>query len=111
MQWRKWWAKIARWYGWDTKAPPRHLHCSNCGERLQQAHYCRACGASEESGWAEPDHGLDGEDDFDYDDFVKREFGTGPGKPENVAATTWGTLLIILVVLGLLLAQFGGYLL
>jgi hypothetical protein len=50
----------------------------------------------------------DDEDDFDYDDFVRREFGRRQGRPRNVAATVWGTILILLLVIGMLLAQFAG---
>jgi hypothetical protein len=103
------WLSLRGW--WDRKTPPRlNLYCENCGERLTNRHFCRACGASDESGWAPPDLAEDDDDDFDYDEFVQREFGRKSGRPRNVAATTWGTILIVLVVIGLLLTQFGGLL-
>jgi hypothetical protein len=106
-----WWRKIRRALGWESSARPLNLYCANCGERLTQRHFCRACGASEESGWAAPDWSEDSEDeDFDYDDFVRREFGDGRSRSQGLAATAWGTLIIVLLVVGLLLAQFGGWL-
>lgn len=96
--------------GWGTPQRPLNLSCGNCGERLYHRDFCRACGASQESGWAAPDHGEDSDDDFDYDDFVRREFGDGRSKQQGLAATAWGTLLIVLLVIGMLMAQFGGWL-
>jgi ribosomal protein L32 len=104
----KWWLWLKKRLGWTTDSRPLHLTCANCGERLTSRHFCRACGASEESGWAAPEMSEDGEDDFDYDDFVRREFGRRQGRPRNVAATVWGTILILLLVIGMLLAQFAG---
>lgn len=108
MNWNKTWTFIRSTLGWGPPASPLSLRCANCGERLYQRDFCRACGASEESGWAAPDLGEDSDEDFDYDDFVRREFGDGRSKQQGLAATAWGTLLIVLLVIGMLLAQFGG---
>jgi hypothetical protein len=53
--------------------------CPNCGADVPpKAHACPECGADEKTGWSEraaaqrlglPD------DEFDYDEFVKEEFG------------------------------------
>ena len=49
------------------------------------ASFCRECGASEDSGWDDGETWADGElgpgyheafDDFDYDEYVRREFPT-----------------------------------
>jgi hypothetical protein len=53
--------------------------CPHCGAELPAgAKFCRQCGASDESGWNEGDAGENGdlaaEDDFDYQDFLRREF-------------------------------------
>ena len=54
--------------------------CAHCGADIHpNARACPQCGADESTGWEEeyaPDLGLD-EDEFDYDEFVEREFGTG----------------------------------
>ena len=58
--------------------------CPNCGADLPaKARACTECGACPDTGWAdeaqhESTH-LPGEE-FDYDDFVQREFGEG-GRP------------------------------
>ena len=54
--------------------------------------------------------GEESDDDFDYDDFVRREFGDGRSKQQGVAATTWGTIIIVLLVVGMLMLQFAGLL-
>jgi ribosomal protein L40E len=51
--------------------------CPNCGADVpENADFCRACGASTDSGWEEHDwaDGEEDEDDFDYDDYLRREF-------------------------------------
>ena len=50
--------------------------CHHCGAALPvTATYCRECGASAESGWNDGELDEDGGDDFDYDEYVSREFG------------------------------------
>lgn len=78
--------------------------CECCGARLPGGStFCRHCGASEESGWGErgevhEDLGtLD--EDFDYEEFVEREFGSTAGP--NVS---WRGIVVILILLGFLLA-------
>ncbi|MCC5805724.1 MAG: hypothetical protein JJU00_05275 [Opitutales bacterium] len=67
---------------------------------------CRACGADEEHGWGGDDTGgsvgFPEDDDFDYDEFVEREFGGG-GRPAGMSTGVW----IVLVLL--LLAFLGGF--
>lgn len=54
---------------------------------------CAGCGASRDSGWNEEARvsGLDLPDDeeFDYDDFVAREFGQGQPRNRTVAVFGW----------------------
>ena len=67
----------------------------------------RACGATREGGsWLYPEahDGLDlGEDDFDYDDFVRREFGKD-GRPAHWFARMtpkerfWWVVAVVLLV-------------
>tara|TARA_A100001037_G_C15095097_1_gene611023 strand:+ start:860 stop:1126 length:267 start_codon:yes stop_codon:yes gene_type:complete len=64
--------------------PPNE--CPNCGANVpRKAKACPVCGACENTGWAE-EAGYESshlvEDEFDYDDFVAREFGDG-GRPRG----------------------------
>ena len=53
--------------------PPEY--CENCGEAIpQNAAACPGCGADEHTGWADSAY-QDPDEEFDYDDFVAREFG------------------------------------
>jgi len=52
--------------------------CPNCGADVpRNAKACPECGSDEKTGWSE-DAGRDGldlpDDEFDYEEFVKREF-------------------------------------
>jgi uncharacterized membrane protein YvbJ len=51
--------------------------CPHCGAVLRpEATYCRECGASPDSGWGddEPAYESASDDEFDYDEFLRREF-------------------------------------
>ena len=82
--------------------PP--AYCSNCGAAVpEDANACPECGADEETGWCEDAYGQRlgvPEDDFDYNEFVEREFGDGKYglKPQGLHWFWW------LVGLGLLAA-------
>ena len=53
--------------------------CPNCGATLaKDVDACPECGADEETGWNEDAYWQDlgvTDDEFDYDEFVEREFG------------------------------------
>lgn len=82
--------------------PP--LFCPNCGTAVPSGvRACPECGADEETGWGEEAHaqGLGiPDEDFDYEEFVEREFGEGNTslKPQGLHWFWW------LVGLGLLTA-------
>ena len=67
--------------------------CPNCGAEVPpNARACPACGSDEETGWSEEarSSGLDlPEEKFDYDDFVKREFGGESPKPRGIPWFWW----------------------
>lgn len=69
---------------------------------LERADFCRHCGASESSGWADTSEHYAGtdEDDFDYDEFIANEF---PDASQNIKRD-WKSLVVILVLVGFLLA-------
>lgn len=68
---------------------------------------CRRCGASDEYDWGETDgqYAVDGygDDDFDYDEFVEREFGDGQRPPAEHKNDFWMRIVILAVVAALLL--------
>jgi zinc-ribbon domain len=81
--------------------------CPNCGAEIpRNAKVCPECGSDEKSGWSESAYasslGLPDEE-FDYNEFVKEEFGTGAAKPRGIGWLWW---LVALVLLGLFLYSF-----
>jgi hypothetical protein len=82
--------------------------CPNCGADVPSgARACPECGADERTGWAEEaEYGNLGvpEDSFDYDEYVKREFGGESGEKRG---RKWKvTAIVLLVVLGFPAAYF-----
>ena len=75
--------------------------CPNCGAEVpRKARACPECGANEATGWSEDARasGLDLPDEsFDYDDFVKREFGEKSPVPRGVAWYWWVVALALAV--------------
>jgi hypothetical protein len=83
--------------------------CPFCGTDVSpNAAGCRNCGAQKVEGrWVEDAvyDGLalpDDEDDFDYDDFVAREFGSGAGKKTGKELFWWIVAIIVLIAFTLL---------
>ena len=78
--------------------------CPNCGAEVPpDARACPECGSDEQTGWSEEAQAssLDlPEENFDYDDFVEREFGERKAVPPGVH---WGWWLVALALAGLLL--------
>ena len=76
--------------------------CPNCGAAVPpKARACPECGADEQTGWSDAAEtggaGLP-DDEFDYEDFVAREFGGGP-KPHGIRWIWWVTALLLLAAL------------
>ena len=83
--------------------------CPHCGAEVpRKAKACPECGSCEETGWSEASatSGLDlpGEE-FDYDDFVKREFEEKTPKPRGIAWFWWVVAIVVLVVVLALLLR------
>ena len=81
--------------------------CPNCGAEVpRNAKACPGCGSDESTGWSETAYasnlGLPDEE-FDYDDFVKEEFGSGAAKPRGINWLWW---LVALLLVGLFLYSF-----
>lgn len=77
--------------------PPRRLACPRCG-------------ASEADGWPGGDEAAEGaelwgeEEDFDYDEFVEREFG-GDFESARARSPDPKRLILWLIIAGLLVAS------
>ena len=86
--------------------------CPHCGADVAtDARFCRHCGADDRSGWSEDWQSDDyedasdyAEDDFDYDDYVRREF------PEHAEAggrkLNWIGVVAILLILSYIITLF-----
>lgn len=73
--------------------------CPNCGANVpHNARACPECGADEETGWSEAARtdGLDLPDEnFNYEDFVKREFGGKSAVPRGIHWFWWVVALLV----------------
>lgn len=75
--------------------------CPNCGEVVpEKAKACPECGACEETGWSD-DAKADGlglpSEDFNYDEYIKREFENA--EPKRKFGSVWFVTTIILLAL------------
>ncbi len=81
--------------------------CPNCGADVPpKAKACPECGACEETGWSDEagsgDLGLPDEE-FNYTDFVKKEFGDKTVRPRGIPWFWWVVGLVLAVILMILL--------
>jgi hypothetical protein len=78
--------------------------CPNCGADVPHgARTCPDCGSDEETGWSEEarSDNLNLPDaSFDYDDFVKREFGGQQTVPRGIHWFWW--IVAVLVIASLM---------
>ena len=77
--------------------------CPVCGDEVpRNALACGECGADHNSGWrtdADVNDALGGTDeDFDYEEFVRNEFGKS-AKPRGIGTVWWITALLLLLAL------------
>jgi len=79
--------------------PPEY--CPQCGAEVpHNAKSCPECGSDEETGWSDQAHydGLDLPDEnFDYDEFAKREFGAEKPIPRGIHWFWWLIALLLLI--------------
>ena len=91
----------------NKRATPRTPDvCPVCGEDVPaRALACPECGADHNSGWREDADVYDGVDlgggTFEYDEFVRNEFGGKP-KPSGISTFWWVTAIVVLVALAAL---------
>ena len=83
--------------------------CPVCGAEVPpSASACPACGADDTTGWNEDRAIYDGldlpDDEFDYDEYVKNEFG-GAGKPSKKRLPWLCIIGITLVLIALILVN------
>jgi hypothetical protein len=85
-----------------SSSPPNPEICPVCGEEVPEGvRACPGCGADHEIGWADDDDSLTAlpDDEFDYDAFVEREFGSGT-RPPGIPTIWWVTAIILIIALG-----------
>ena len=88
--------------GKQSHKPQPPENCPVCGADVPRtALACSGRGADHNSGWDDEAIGLDGVDlpgeNFDYDQFVEREFG-GKVKPAGQKTVWWIVGIIVLIV-------------
>ena len=78
--------------------------CPNCGADVpRNAKACPECGSDESTGWSDEAHTqfLDlPEEEFNYDEFVQREFGKP--KPSRRQILWWIVAMVLLLLMLLL---------
>ena len=84
--------------------------CPNCGADLPAgALSCPECGSDENTGWSE-EAKIDGlglpDDAFDYDEFVKKEFGSEEQRPSGIHWLWWIVAVVLLLVFILIWLQW-----
>ncbi len=84
-------------------------YCPNCGADVPpRAKACPECGSCEKTGWSDAsarDNLELPDEDFDYSDFVKKEFGPQKALPHGISWLWW---LVSLLVVGILLFMIFG---
>jgi uncharacterized membrane protein YvbJ len=77
--------------------------CPNCGAEIPPgAKACPECGSDGQTGWSEQAR-YDGlnlpDENFDHDDFVKREFGPEPVRPRGIGWFWWAVAVLVVAAL------------
>jgi hypothetical protein len=77
--------------------------CPVCGEDVPpKSLACPECGSDHNTGWKKNadtyDGALSDDDEFNYDEFVEREFGKGSSpKPAGMKTIWWVTAIVLLL--------------
>ena len=75
--------------------------CPNCGADVpRKAKCCPGCGSDETTGWSDSAHAENlgvPDDNFDYEEFMKDEFG-GRTKPRDIYWVWWLTALLLVLL-------------
>ena len=80
--------------------------CPNCGADVpRNAKACPECGADEKTGWSDTAYagrlGLP-EEEFDYEEFAREEFGSHRAKPHGIRWVWWITALLLILLFAFL---------
>ena len=94
--------------------PPPPEICPECGAEVpRNARACPVCGADEQTGWSERAQsqrlGLP-DDEFDYDEFVKEEFGGGARRQIRPRGISWLWWIVAVLLLAAFVFSFLGHL-
>ena len=88
--------------------PP--LTCPHCGAEVPRgASACPECGADEQTGWSEraTTQRLDlPDDEFNYQEFVRREFGEPSKSRGRAQSVNWFWWLVALLLVGAFLLMY-----
>lgn len=89
------------------RKPPDY--CPNCGAEVPpDARACPQCGSDENTGWSDnaAAGGLDlPEENFNYEEFVREEFGAPASTPRGISRFWWFVAILIAIafILGFVL--------
>jgi RNA polymerase subunit RPABC4/transcription elongation factor Spt4 len=77
--------------------------CPNCGAEVPpKSRACPECGADEQTGWSERAAaqrlGIPDDEDFDYDEFVKEEFGEKKSTTRPPIGWFWWVVAVGLLI-------------
>jgi hypothetical protein len=67
----------------------------------RHAEACPNCGSDDSTGWSDSAHASSlgiPDEKFDYDDFLKAEFGSHSPKPRGIHWLWWLTALILVIL-------------
>lgn len=71
--------------------------CPHCGAELPGgAIFCRHCGSSDDDGWKTESDEVEGDDDFDYEEFVRDEFSDHSVVTSKLKS--WQVIVILLIL-------------
>ena len=77
--------------------------CPNCGAEVPpKARACPECGADEQTGWSDAADSANlslPEEQFNYEDFVRKEFGSKNPVPRGIHWGWWIVAVLLLAVL------------
>ena len=79
-------------------------YCPVCGEDVPRgARACPECGADHRSGWRDDATGEESAGEFEYDAFVRNEFGKTPLKPPHLSIFWWIIAIVVTAAMIVLL--------
>jgi hypothetical protein len=88
------------------KRPITYFDCPHCGGRVKStASACPHCGSDDQTGWSNHEDASESyEDDFDYDEYIEREFPDN-ANPSAERKAYWTRVIIILLIVATLLSM------